>query len=163
MEANRYFIVKDNVPIFTNDTTAREVSEQTWTYENGKPISGCLKWGEALQRVVRDVAQEKQAHLWDLKQRREELIFAPLNNFDVDEKSLNNISEAISFFEVAYPNGKANWIMADNSIREVTKQELEALRDSFLTRKLQLFNDYQTKKQTIENATTYEEFKDISL
>lgn len=163
MEANRYFIVKDNIPIFTNDTTAKEVSQVNWTYEDGKPISGCLRWDEAQQKVVRDIPQEKNASLWELKQKREELIFAPLNNFDVDEKSLNNINEAVSFFEVAYPSGKANWIMADNSIKEVTKQELEALRDSFLTRKLQLFSDYQAKKKTLENATTYEEIKGVSL
>lgn len=163
MKVNRYFIVEGNTPIFTNDTTAKEVNVNSWTYENGSPISGCVKWDESLQKVVRDLEQEKGARLWSLKQQREHLIFSPLDNFDMDEKSLENIKEAIAHFEKAYPNKKAKWIMGDNSIKEVSKEELEALLESFLVRKLKIFSEYQEKKEAVENATNWETIKNIRM
>lgn len=160
---NKYFMVEGNTPIFTSDITAKEVNENSWTYEGGSPISGCVKWDESLQKVVRDLEQERGARLWGLKAKRERLIYIPLNNFDVDEKSLENIKEAITHFDRAYSNGKAKWIMADNSTKEVSKEELEGVLDSFLIRKLKIFNEYQEKKGLLEIAKTYDEMISITL
>lgn len=143
----KYFIVDENRPIFTNDSSQLEVNETNWTYENGSPISGCLKWDENLKKVVRDEVMQKAADLWDLKAKRDDDIYKPLNGFDVDEKALRNIQEVVANFERGYPNGKAMWIMADNSVKEVTKAELESVLEQFLLRKLAIFQEYIAKKE----------------
>lgn len=143
----KYFIIEENRPIFTNDSTQLEVNETNWTYENNKPIDGCLKWDESLKKVVKDEVMQKVADLWDLKAKRDEDIYKPLNGFDVDEKALRNIQEVVANFDRGYPTGKALWIMADNSVKEVTKVELESLLEQFLLRKLQIFQEYIAKKE----------------
>ena len=53
--------------------------------------------------------------------------------------------------------------MNDNTEEDLTVEDLKGALDAYVIRKAQLFAEYQTKKQLIENAATVEEIEAIIL
>lgn len=64
---------------------------------------------------------------------------------------------------VEYQEANITWSMADNTEKQVTKEELKAVLDAYIVRKAKAFSKYQEKKALIDSATTLEELEAISL
>lgn len=160
-----YFIVKDDKPVLTNSLTpnAIKIDKTNWEHYGDEPILNGIKWDKKNSTVVRDMEIHKRIAFDKLKDDRDRLIFTPLDGFDVDEKSLQNIKEAVQHFEVAYPEGSVGWIMTDNTIKQKTKQDLQNILDSFLQRKLSIFKVYAIKKEQIDASTSFIDLDEIDI
>ena len=71
---------------------------------------------------------------------------------------------SIEYFEIlSQGNGRITWTMNDNREQDLTVEDLKDALDAYVIRKAQIFVEYQTKKQLIENAETAEEIEAIIL
>lgn len=72
-----------------------------------------------------DLEEEKETKLKEMKEIRDKAELMPVNGFDVDEKSLMRISNAITVLGVT--QGTIEWTLADNTTREVNVQDLQSV------------------------------------
>ena len=78
-----------------------------------------------------------------LQEQRDAYISAPINSIQVTtSEDRENIQGAVDNFATLYPDGTAYWITVDNTIIPVTKADLEAVIQTYVTRKAQAFNHY---------------------
>jgi len=78
-----------------------------------------------------------------LKDKRNAYISAPINSIQVTtSEDRENIQGAVDNFELLYPDGTAYWITVDNNIVPIAKADLEAVIQTYVTRKAQAFNHY---------------------
>ena len=109
--------------------------------------------------------QCKEIALNTIKTKREENIIEPINNIQVSTlQDRENIQGSIDYFEMlSQGKGTITWTMADNTEQDLSLEDLKGALDAYIIRKAQIFAEYQTKKQLIENATTAEEIEAITL
>ena len=104
--------------------------------------------------------QCKETALSDIKAKREQSASEPINNIQVATlQDRENIQGSIEYFEIlSQGKGEITWTMADNIEQDLSLEELKGALDAYVIRKAQIFAEYQTKKQLIENAVTEAEF-----
>ena len=104
--------------------------------------------------------QCKETALSDIKAKREQSAYEPINNVQVATlQDRENIQGSIEYFDML-SQGKdtITWTMADNTEQDLSLQDLQGVLDTYVIRKAQAFAEYQTKKQLIENVVTEAEF-----
>ena len=111
--------------------------------------------------VYKPVYECKEIALDTIKTKREESITEPINNIQVaTSQDRENMQGSIEYFEIlSQGNGRITWTMNDNREQDLTVEELKGALDAYVIRKAQIFVEYQTKKQLIENAETAEEIE----
>lgn len=110
------------------------------------------------------INQLKLAKRKELKLARDKAISTPLNNIQVASgDDLRNIEGAILAFDRLSSSGKLAWVMADNSIGELSKDDLINLRDSYIDRKQALFNAFALACAKLEMANLPSEISGIEL
>ena len=107
----------------------------------------------------------KEIALDTIKTKREESTVEPINNIQVATlQDRENMQGSIEYFEIlSQGNGRITWTMNDNREQDLTAEDLKDALDAYIIRKAQIFVEYQTKKQLIENAETAEEIEAIIL
>ena len=107
----------------------------------------------------------KEIALSTIKTKREEGIIETINNIQVSTlQDRENIQGSIEYFErLSQGKGTITWTMANNIEQDLSLEDLKGALDAYVVRKAQAFEEYQTKKQLIENATTAEELEAIIL
>ena len=107
----------------------------------------------------------KEIALSTIKTKREESIVEPINNIQVSTlHDRENIQGSIGYFEVlSQGKGTITWTMADNTEQDLSLEGLKGALDAYIIRKAQIFVEYQTKKQLIENTETAEDIEAIIL
>ena len=115
--------------------------------------------------VYKPVYECKEIALNTIKTKREESIVEPINNIQVATlQDRENMQGSIEYFEIlSQGNGRITWTMNDNREQDLTVEDLKDALDAYVIRKAQIFVEYQTKKQLIENAETAEEIEAIIL
>ena len=113
--------------------------------------------------VYKPVYECKEIALNAIKTKREENIIEPINNIQVSTlQDRENIQGSIEYFEIlSQGKGTITWTMNDNTEQELSLEDLKGALDTYIIRKAQLFIEYQTKKQLIENCITVEELEAI--
>ena len=113
--------------------------------------------------VYKPIYECKEIALNTIKTKREESIIEPINNIQVSTlQDRENIQGTIEYFDIlSQGKGTITWTMADNTEQDLSLEELQGALDAYVVRKAQSFAEYQTKKQSIKNATTAEEIKAI--
>lgn len=98
-----------------------------------------------------------------LKQKRQRLINATINNFQVSRaEDRENIQGTINYFPtLSGGGGFITWTMADNTEQDVTLEQLQGVLDAYVTRKAQVFQQFQEMKQSIIDATSIDEINRI--
>lgn len=116
-----------------------------------------------IQSISLDVFRGKRRE--ELKQLRDSIIFSPFNGVQVsDARSREDVKGSIEYFEsLDGGTGIIEWIMSDNTVAPLTKAELTAVKDGFVYRKAQTFNQYKAAILLLEAATTKEEIEGITL
>ena len=103
----------------------------------------------------------KESKRLDLKKLRDETIDEPINDVQVARvEDRENINGSIELME-ANSMPSMNWVMVDNTITNLTLQELKTIRDIYITRKMQTYALYGELVNTLSNATTVEEVEEI--
>ena len=115
--------------------------------------------------VYKPIYECKEIALSIIKTKREESIIEPINNIQVATlQDMENIQGSIEYFEtLSQGKGTITWTMKDNTEQDLSLEDLKGALDIYVIRKAQLFAEYQTKKQLIENAATVEEIEAIIL
>ena len=115
--------------------------------------------------VYKPVYECKEIALNTIKTKREESIVEPINNIQVATlQDRENMQGSIEYFEIlSQGNSRITWTMNDNREQDLTVEDLKDALDAYVIRKAQIFVEYQTKKQLIENAETAEEIEAIIL
>ena len=115
--------------------------------------------------VYVSVDECKEIALSIIKTKREEKISEPINNIQVGTlQDRENIQGSIDYFEeLSNGNGTITWTMVDNTEQELTLEELQEVLDGYVVRRAQVFAEYQSKKQAIENCTTSEEVESLLI
>ena len=110
--------------------------------------------------VYKPVYECKEIALNTIKTKREESICEPINNIQVSTlQDRENIEGSIEYFDMlSQGKGTITWTMDDNTEQDLTVEDLKDALDAYVIRKAQIFAEYQTKKQLIENAVTEAEF-----
>lgn len=99
----------------------------------------------------------KELHIEELKKARDAAVSAPVDGVDVrNESDLNNITYAITLFDMLASDGKIKWTLADNTDRLVTKENLQDVFNKYVARKLACFKKYQELKEQVMAAETDE-------
>ena len=111
--------------------------------------------------VYKPVYECKEIALNAIKTKREESTVEPINNIQVATlQDRENMQGSIEYFEIlSQGNGRITWTMSDNREQDLTVEDLKDALDAYVIRKAQIFVEYQTKKQLIENAETAEEIE----
>ena len=115
--------------------------------------------------VYKPIYECKEIALNTIKTKREESIIEPINNIQVATlQDMGNIQGSIEYFDIlSQDKGTITWTMKDNTEQDLSLEVLKGVLDIYVIRKAQLFAEYQTKKQLIENAATVEEIEAIIL
>ena len=113
--------------------------------------------------VYKPIYECKEIALNTIKTKREESIIEPINNIQVATlQDMENIQGSIEYFDIlSQDKGTITWTMKDNTEQDLSLEDLKGVLDIYVIRKAQLFAEYQTKKQLIENAATVEELEAI--
>ena len=99
------------------------------------------------------------------KEKRIDLSNAAINGFQVRSyEDRENIQGAIDYYDVLTSNGAVDlvWTMEDNTDRIVTKAELQAVKDEYVTRKAIIFSNYQGKKEEAKSAKDLNDIETVS-
>lgn len=100
-------------------------------------------------------AEEKRVKF---KLLRDKEIAEPINGVQVGRvEDRENIQGAIDRFDTLATDGAIGWIMADNSIKMLTKLQLIDIADGYAIRKAQVFNNYGMLCLTLNEAETVED------
>ena len=115
--------------------------------------------------IYKPLYECKEIALNTIKTKREESIIEPISNVQVATlQDRENIQGSIEHFELlSQGKGVITWTMSDNTEQDLSKEDLKGTLDAYVIRKAQVFAEYQTKKQLIENAETSEEIEAIIL
>ena len=126
-------------------------------------IDGVPTFNQTL--VLQSVYECKDIALDTIKTKREESSVEPINNIQVATlQDRENMQGSIEYFEIlSQGNSRITWTMNDNREQDLTVEDLKDALDAYIIRKAQIFVEYQTKKQLIENAETAEEIEAIIL
>lgn len=101
-----------------------------------------------------------------LKAERNERTISPINNVQVATlEDRENINGAIDNWESLglSENDITTWILADNTLAELSKDNLIAIRTSYAQRKTLCFHHYEQAIGAISNAQTVEDILAVEL
>lgn len=102
----------------------------------------------------------------ELKEEREARTVAPINNVQVaTRQDRERMEGALKSWELLEknPDGTKNWIMVDNSVQPLTKEQLQAVVDGYTARVDQCFNAYGLAVYQLEQAQTVDEIMTVQL
>lgn len=101
------------------------------------------------RKEIIEARVSKELTLAQAKKDRDALIDAPINGFDVARPiDRENIEDAISHFDtLAQGSNTIKWTMADNSEKQITKEDLEEVVATYVIRKGMAFSKYQALKE----------------
>lgn len=114
-------------------------------------------------KVSLDMA--KQEKISELKVKRDFIIDSAIENVQVKKPTdRENIQGTIQYFEVlSQGNSTIGWTMEDNSVKELSKDDLQRVLDTYVVRKAQAFAEYQYNKQQVDGCMTIEELDSLKL
>lgn len=101
----------------------------------------------------------KAEKIAELKQARDLAELEPINNFDVDEKSLMRINFAIKVLEVK--GGTLTWTMADNTTQEVSAEDLDFVLLLLAGKSDSVHEKYRVLKEQVLSCETVEQVNAI--
>lgn len=102
----------------------------------------------------------------ELKAERESRTVAPISNVQVaTRQDRERVEGAIKNWDLLEknPDGTKNWIMADNSVQPLTKEQLQAVVDGYTARVDQCFNAYGSAVYQLEQTQTVDEIMTTQL
>lgn len=102
----------------------------------------------------------------ELKAEREARTVAPINNVQVvTRQDRERVEGALKSWELLEKNpyGTKNWIMADNSVQPLTKEQLQAVVDGYAARVDQCFNAYGLAVYHLEQAQSVDGVMAVQL
>lgn len=107
----------------------------------------------------------KQEKISELKVKRDFIIDSAIENVQVKKSTdRENIQGTIQYFEVlSQGNSTIGWTMEDNSVKELSKDDLQRVLDSYVVRKAQAFAEYQYNKQQVDECMTIDELDSLKL
>lgn len=80
-----------------------------------------------------------------LKQQRDAKISEPINNVQVGRlQDRENIKDAIRKWDTFGNPATTSWTMADNTVSELSKQDLIDIENAYAIRQREIFSEYQT-------------------
>ena len=125
------------------------------------PISWELKNNHVTatyQVAPKPLSQAKEEKRESLKKERDSMIAEDINNFQMGrQQDRENIQGAIDKWEILTEGDSRHWIMADNSVKAVTKQELIDVSNAYAIRQNNVFGQYGILCTMLEMATDIEE------
>ena len=101
-----------------------------------------------------------------LKSERNERTISPVNNVQVARlEDRENINGSIDNWESLglSENDKITWVLADNTLAELSKDDLIAIRTGYIQRKSLCFHHYEQAIVAISNAQTVEDILAVEL
>ena len=99
-----------------------------------------------------------------LKQERDERISLPINNVQVGRvEDRENVTGTISNWDALGLTTSIGWVMADNTLQALTKDDLEDIVIGYAQRKAQTFSAYEQAAMALQQASTIEEIMDVML
>jgi hypothetical protein len=99
-----------------------------------------------------------------LKQERDERISLPINNVQVGRiEDRENVTGTISNWDILGLTTSIRWVMADNTLQDLSKADLEAVVIGYTQRKAQVFSAYQQAVMALQQASTIEEIMNVML
>lgn len=78
-----------------------------------------------------------------LRRQRDNKIIEPINNVQVRDKDRDRIQLAIDRWDEGGFGVTRQWIMADNTMADLSKADLQAVLDAYDMRELMIFEQYQ--------------------
>lgn len=98
-----------------------------------------------------------------LKQERDELTYLPINNVQVGRiEDRENIQGTIAGWDTLGLGATINWIMFDNTVKALSKADLEAIYVDYGLRKAQCFNLYEQIITQLNEAQTIEDIMNVT-
>ena len=109
-----------------------------------------------------DIIREQRREY--LKQQRDSVVDAHINNVQVGRiTDRENIQGTLANWDLLGLGETISWVMADNTIEQLSKADLEAVFIGYATRKFQCFALYEQVTIALNSATTVEEIMNISF
>lgn len=100
----------------------------------------------------------------ELKVKRDEIIHTPLNNVKVAKpENREDILNTIRVFDTVSQNGVIPWTMADDTTKNLTLADLEAVESGYILRKAQVFFQYQQLRAALELADTIDDIESVGF
>ena len=125
------------------------------------PISWELKNNHVTatyQVAPKPLSQAKEEKRESLKKERDSMIAEDINNFQMGRQQARaNIPGSIDKWDILIEGESRHWIMADNSVKAVTKQELIDVSNAYAIRQNNVFGQYGILCTMLEMATDIEE------
>lgn len=99
-----------------------------------------------------------------LKQERDERISLPVNNVQVGRvEDRESVTGTISNWDALGLTTSIRWVMADNTLQDLSKSDLEAIVIGYAQRKAQTFSAYEQAVMVLHQASTIEEIMGVML
>lgn len=108
---------------------------------------------------VPTLQEAQEVKIAELKNIRNAKEVAPLNNFDVDERSITRLQIAQKV--LAQSGGTVDWTMADNTVKAIAAEDISAVFIALAIRSTELHAQYRGLKASVMAATTNEEINTI--
>jgi len=102
----------------------------------------------------------------EFKKERENRMLTPINNIQVGgEKDRERIQGAVNNWDDLDKNedGTKNWVMYDNSVEPVTKEELEGAKKGYLLRVDRCFKTYENAVTNLYLAKTVNDILNVEM
>lgn len=113
---------------------------------------------ELLSIVSKPVARQR------LKDERDAIIAEPIDNIQVgDIEDREKIQGAVEYFDSVSKDGVKMWIMADNSISYLTKEQMQSLIPAYILRVDKAFNAYAQASVQLEQTIDEDVIKNTSV
>lgn len=147
------FPVREVTPVLT-DAQKLERSNMP-VYQDGEWLLVHAAVDKTQEEINAELSKIRGSKRETLKAEREAIEAEPINNFQVyrvDDQQ--KIEKAIKYFEQYQDvNGQRLWVMADNSVKLVTKAELEVLEELQVDKVDKAYTAYMHAVNAIQNST----------
>lgn len=108
---------------------------------------------------ITNVQQAKEIKLAELKVARDKAELQPINNFDVDEKSIMRINNAITVINATHQ--PIEWTLADNTVCMVTAEDLQNVILSLALQSNAVHEKYRSLKERVNACDSIEDVRAI--
>lgn len=129
----------------------RTAEPLNWTLKNNHVTA-------TYQVAPKPLSQAKEEKRESFKEKRDSMIAEDINNFQIGrQQDRENIQGAIDKWDILAEGESRHWIMADNSVRAVTKQELIDVSNAYAIRQNNVFGQYGILCAMLEMAADIDE------